>query len=121
VRIGIDLSADERRQPPARAAASAMRIAIATDGKTWERNLVHTGLGSCISLWVAGVPDGAAKEDVAIWLNGDELPAIFLSEPDPRGLRQINAMLPSGARPGEYSVAAGMGSAVSPPVPVKLV
>jgi hypothetical protein len=121
VRIGIDLSAGERRQPPTRAAASDLHIAIATDGKTWERNLVHTGLGSCISLWVAGLPESADKEHIAIWLDADELPGIFLSEPDPEGLRQVNAMLPSGARPGDYSVSAGFGRAVSPPVPVKLV
>ena len=120
VRIPVDLSAAERRQPPPNA-ASEIRIAIATDGKTWERNLVHTGLGSCISLWVAGLPEGAGKEDVAVWLDGDELPAIFLSEPDPQGLRQVNAMLPTGAQPGDYAVSAGCAGAVSLPVPVRLV
>ncbi len=121
VRIAVDLSAEQRRQPPRPAAASDIRIVIVTDGKTWERNLVHTGLGSCISLWVSGLPDDATHQDVTIWLNGDLLPAIFLSEPDPEGLRQINAMLPSGAQPGEYSVSAGSGDAVSAPAPLRLV
>ena len=121
VRIGVDLSPEQRRQRPARPEASNLRIAIVTDGKTWERNLVHTGLHSCISLWVSGLPEEAASDGIAVWLNSDDLPAVFLSEPDPQGLRQINAMLPSGAQPGEYSVSAGFGGAVSAPVPVMLV
>lgn len=121
VRIGVDLTAEQRRERPARAGAADLRIAIVTDGKTWERNLVHAGLGSCISLWVAGLPEGALKDDVTVWLDGDGLPALFLSEPDPQGLRQINAMLPSGARPGDYAVSAGFGGAVSAPAPVRLV
>jgi uncharacterized protein (TIGR03437 family) len=67
------------------------------------------------------LPEEAASDGIAVWLNSDDLPAVFLSEPDPQGLRQINAMLPSGAQPGEYSVSAGFGGAVSAPVPVKLV
>jgi tRNA (mo5U34)-methyltransferase len=119
VRIGVDLSAEQRRQRPARAACD-IRVAIVTDGKTWERNLVHTGLGSCISLWVSGLPESAARDGIAVWLDGDDLPATFLSEPDPQGLRQINAMLPSGALPGDYSVSAAFGDAISAPVPVRL-
>jgi tRNA (mo5U34)-methyltransferase len=121
VRIGVDLSAEERRRRPARPEGCDIRIAIVTDGKTWERNLVHTGLQSCISLWVSGLPEEAARDGIAVWLDGDDLPAVFLSEPDPQGLRQINAMLPSGAQPGDYSVSAGFGGAISPSVPVKLV
>jgi len=82
---------------------------------------VHTGLGSCISLWVSGLPEDAARDGIAVWLDGDQLPAVFLSEPDPQGLRQINAMLPSGVQPGDYSVSAAFGTAVSAPAPVRLV
>src|SRR5579862_204973 len=121
VRIGVDLSAAQRRQRPIPAAAAGIRISIVTDGKTWERNLVHTGLGSCMSLWVSGLPEDATHESVAVWLEGDQLPALFLSEPDPQGLRQVNVMLPSGAQPGDYSVSAGFADAVSAPVPVRLV
>ena len=120
VRIGVDISAAERRQRPAQAEASGIRIAIATDGKTWERNLVHTGLGSCISLWVSGLPEEAARDGVAVWLDGDDLPCVFLSEPDPQGLRQINAMLPTGAQPGDCSVSASFRGTLSAPVPVRL-
>ena len=67
------------------------------------------------------IAEEADRDDVTVWLDGDDLPAVFLSEPDPQGLRQINAMLPSGAQPGEYSVSLGFGGAVSAPVAVRLV
>jgi tRNA (mo5U34)-methyltransferase len=120
VRIGVDLSAEDRQQSPSRTEASNIRIAIVTDGRTWERNLVHAGINSCISLWVSGLPEGAAKAGIAVRLGGHELPAVFLSEADPQGLRQINVMRPSGVQPGDYAVAVGFLDAVSEAVPVRL-
>jgi hypothetical protein len=57
------ISPPSQRRPASRKrlVASKIRIAIVTDGKTWERNLVHTGLDSCISLWVSGLPEGARQ------------------------------------------------------------
>lgn len=121
VRIAVDLPAEERRRQPGKAPAAHLRIAIVTDGKTWERNLVHTGLHSCISLWVAGLPAGADKSAITVRLGGEHHPAVFLSEADAQGLRQINAMLPAGAQPGEYQVAVAFQDAVSAAVPVRLV
>ena len=119
-RIGVDLPAEQRRQCPA-ATVCNIRIAIVTDGKTWERNLVHTGIDSCLSLWVSGLPEEAAMDGIAVWLDGDDLPAVYLSQPDAQGLRQINAMLPSGTQPGDYTVAVAFQDTVSEAVPVKLV
>ncbi len=121
VRIPVDLSAEHRHLQPAGTAASRVVIAIVTDGKTWERNLVHTGIGSCMSLWVSGLPDHADRSSVTVSLDGNDLPAIFLSEADLQGLRQVNAMLPSGTRPGEYTVAVTCSDAMSEAVPVRLV
>jgi hypothetical protein len=116
----VDLSVEERQQLPGRTEVSDIRIATVTDGRTWERNLVHDGINSCISLWVSGLPEGTTKAGIAVWLAGHELPAIFLSEADPQGLRQINAMRPSGVQPGDYTVAVGFQNVVSEAVPVKL-
>ena len=121
VRIGVDLPAEERHHRSGRAEAVHLRIATITDGKTWERNLVHTGVGSCISLWVGGLPEDADKSGVTVWLGGDDLPALFLSEADEHGVRQVNAMLPGGAQPGDCTVAVRFGDAVSASAPVKLV
>jgi tRNA (mo5U34)-methyltransferase len=121
LRIAIDLTSEQRRQPHAGPEAADIHIAIVTDGRTWERNLVHAGPQSGISLWVSGLPEAADRDSVTVWLGGSDLPAAFLSEPDPQGLRQINAMLPSGAEPGDYSVSLGFRDAVSAAVPVRLV
>ena len=118
--VGVDLSSEERQQPSRPTEAFNIRIEIVTDGRTWERNLVHDGVNSCISLWVSGLPEGATKAGVAVRLGGNELPAVFLSETDPQGLRQINAMRPSGLQPGEYAVAVGFQGAMSEAVPVRL-
>jgi tRNA (mo5U34)-methyltransferase len=120
VRIGVDLSAEDLQQTPGPTGASDIRIAIVTDGRTWERNLVHDGINSCISLWVSGLPEGATKAGMAVWLGTHELAAVFVSEADPQGLRQINAMRPPGLEPGDYTVAVGFQEAVSETVPVKL-
>jgi tRNA (mo5U34)-methyltransferase len=121
VRIGIDLSDEDRRPLTTPSGASKLHIATATDGRTWERNLVHGGLHSCISLWASGIPEQAVKDDITVWLGIHDLPAVFLSEPDSQGLRQINAMLPAGSQPGDYLVAIGCGQAVSEPISVRLV
>jgi len=120
VRIGIDVSDEDRRRPGGLMEPSDIRIAIVTDGRTWERNLVHLGLASCISLWVAGLPDEVAKESIAIRMGVSDLPAIFLSEPGPEGLRQINAMLAPDAQPGEYQVAVNFDGRIWGAAPVKL-
>jgi hypothetical protein len=53
-------------------------------------------------------------------LGSNELPAVFLSEADPQGLRQINAMRPPGVQPGDYAVAVGFRDTISEAVPVRL-
>jgi tRNA (mo5U34)-methyltransferase len=121
VRIAVDLPDAGTQQRSARVGTSEIRIAIVTDGKTWERNLVRTGPGGCISLWVSGLPPDATKADVTVRLGESDLPAIFLSEPDPEGLRQINAILPAGAQAGQYTVSVRFRDAFSETAPVRLV
>ena len=53
-------------------------------------------------------------------LNGTDLPATFLSEPDREGLRQVNALLPSGLEPGEAEVRLAFREAESAPVSIRL-
>jgi len=83
-----------------------------TDGQTWERNLVRAGSREHSSLWVsdAGRRSQGKYRGAA---GASDLPAVFLSEPDPEGLRQINAMLPLGAQPGDYQVAVNFAGRIS--------
>ncbi len=119
IRIPIDLSRSDRRTAPV-AGSDTMRIAGVTDGKTFESNRVRTGVESCVSAWIAGLPDGVAQTDISLRLDGADLPAVYISAPDARGLKQVNAMLPPGLEPGEYRLAARAGEVESREVPLQL-
>lgn len=122
VRLGIDISPDELlRRSTASFGSPSFKIEGVTDGKTWEPNLVRIGRDACISLWVRELPYVSGIEDVFVWIDGRELPAVFVSEPDSAGLRQVNALLPSGLKPGAVHVNAAAGNLVSPPVRVEIV
>jgi tRNA (mo5U34)-methyltransferase len=120
LRIPVDLSRDERRalHDPI---SSTMEIVGATDGKTFEPNRVRTGIESCVSVWVAGLPDRPERNTVSLRLDGADLPAVYVSTPDQKGLRQVNAMLPPKLEPGEYLLAVSAGEVESRPVPIRLV
>jgi tRNA (mo5U34)-methyltransferase len=122
VRIGVDVEEDDATAHSRPASdAAGIQIEIVADGKTWERNRVHARQEACVSLWVRGVPDGCREADVVVRLGGHELPCIFLSEPDPAGLRQVNALLPPGLPPATVDVSLVVGSAVSAPAVVEII
>ena len=122
VRIGVDVSEEERqRRTLATPGGAEIRIEIVADGKTWERNQVRTRQDACISLWVRGMPEGCHAADVLVRLGGNDLPCIFLSEPDPAGLRQVNALLPPGLAPGQVDVNLVVAESVTAPVGVEVV
>ena len=118
VRIGVDMPPEEHRAAPA---SSEVRIQLVTDGRTWDRYRVRCGADSCVSLWVAGLPDPCDKSAVRVRWNGADLPAIYVSGHDREGLSQVNALLPSGLSPGRAEVVLVHAGLVSEPVAVELV
>jgi tRNA (mo5U34)-methyltransferase len=108
---------------PARTGAvtNAVDIAIVTDGRTWERNMVHRGANSCISLWVRGLESRVPVSAITVRLNGGDHPASYVSQPDPEGLTQINAVLPVGMAAGPYKVAVAIDATESAARDVELV
>ncbi|MGA3189019.1 MAG: hypothetical protein ABSF22_18085, partial [Bryobacteraceae bacterium] len=97
-RIAVDLPREARVCSP----TDAFEISVVCDGRTWERNQVRAGLGSCVSAWVAGLSADIERSEVSFRLDGTDLPACFLSPLDEKGPRQINAMLPPGLDLGQY-------------------
>jgi tRNA (mo5U34)-methyltransferase len=122
VRIGMDVTGEDRRRRTAAARGGPdFRIEIVADGKTWERNQVRRRADACISLWVRGLAPELGAADVTVRLGGGaELPAVFVSEPDQAGLRQVNALLPSGIPTGPTEVNVAAGEAVTPPAAVEV-
>jgi len=122
IRMGVDVDAGQRR---ARSQGTfdlpEFKIEIATDGKTWERNLVRIHRDACISLWVLGLPRHTAASDVCVRLDGSDLPAVYLGESDAAGLTQVNALIPYGIAPGTVDINVAAGDSVTPPVQVKVV
>jgi len=101
-RIPVDLPREARISKPGNA---AFEIQIICDGRTWERNQVRAGLGSCVSAWVAGLPDSVKRTEVSFRLDGTDLPACFVTPVnDEKGTKQINAMVPAGLDRGEYQL-----------------
>jgi tRNA (mo5U34)-methyltransferase len=100
-RIPVDLPKEARVYP----STAAFEILTVCDGRTWERNQVRAGLGSCVSAWVGALPDGIRRTEVSFRLDGTDLPACFVSSiDDEKGAKQINAMVPIGLERGEYQL-----------------
>jgi len=122
VRIGVGVPALERhRRGVGTTEESGVEIKSVADGKTWERNHVRMRPGACISLWVLGLPPVCSPADVIVRLSGNDLPSLFVSEPDSTGLRQINALVPSGVRAGKTSVSIAVGTSVAEAVDLEIV
>jgi hypothetical protein len=114
-RIPVDLPRGDRAGRET--VSDDLKIELVTDGKTWDRYRVRTGNESCVSTWVTGLPDGTMKPDVALRLHGADLPAVYVdAADDAQGRKQVNAMLPSGLEPGDYSLALRFRDAESRPV-----
>jgi hypothetical protein len=100
---------------------AAFKIEIVCDGRTWERKQVRAGLGSCVSAWVSGLPDGIHRTEVSFRLDGTDLPASFVtSVNDEKGAKQINAMVPPGLDRGEYQLTVRFRDEESPIVKIEL-
>jgi hypothetical protein len=120
VRIAVDVPEQERRLAAGRPVGD-LEIRLVTDGRTWERYRVHTGIDACVSLWVAGLPNSCEPDEVCVRLNGTDLPAIYVSSHDREGLSQVNALLPAGLGPGRASIAVVFDQKQSVAVEVELV
>jgi hypothetical protein len=123
-RIPVDLPAEARlslthASSGSKSPLDALKIAVVADGKTFDHNRVSTGIESCVTAWVEDISPGTTKSSVCFRLNGTDLPVTFIGE-ESQGRRQINAMLPSGLEPGDYSLTVRLGDRETPPVRVQL-
>jgi uncharacterized protein (TIGR03437 family) len=114
-RIPVDLSRPERR---ASTGTGALRVTRVIDGKTYQPQVRAGVAESSVSAWVEGIAD---LTDISLRLDGVDLPATYIGEPDAAGARQVNAMVPVGTEPGEYWLSARSARQESAPVPVQLV
>ena len=115
-----DVEAAELRERTEARGDPEVQIDSAWDGKHWKCNQVLMGEQASLAIWARGLM-GVPKEDICVRLDGYDLPAVYVGEPDAKGLRQVNAMLPHGIASGVAAVNIAAGDSVSTPVAVKIV
>jgi uncharacterized protein (TIGR03437 family) len=71
------------------------------DGTNWNAQEVKASDGGFISCWVTGLPENCDRANVGVYLGESKLRVQYVGEPDPDGMRQINAALPEGMGKGE--------------------
>ena len=103
------------------AASPTLRLIRVADGATLETGRVRVGENSGMSAWAAGLPADAGRTAIRLRLNGTDLPANWLAQPNGEEARQINAALPSGLDPGTAAVALVFRGEESAPITIELV
>lgn len=78
------------------------------DGKSRRMGQVKIGEGATVTCWVSGLADNSDRANTSVWLDGQKLRVEYMGEPVPADdggtARQVNAILPSDAAPGEYEL-----------------
>ena len=72
------------------------------DGITWTKGEVRIGQRGFLSCWVRGLPENADRGNVLTFLGIRRLNVDYVGEPDAQGYRQVNALVPGDATPGEH-------------------
>ena len=81
------------------------------DGTNWNAGEVTAADGGFISCWVTGLPENCDRANVGVYLGETKLRMQYVGEPDPDGVRQINAALPAGIGKGEQPCRVECGGA----------
>jgi len=78
------------------------------DGRARTPNEVRLGKGATVTCWVKGLADNSDRVNTTVWLDGRRLRVDYMGEPVPAASggtgRQVNAVLPPDATPGEYEI-----------------
>jgi tRNA (mo5U34)-methyltransferase len=112
VRLGVDNPA-----PKPAPLDPYIRLTRIADGRTFEDLRIHTGEGSCVSVWATGLPPGTEIQHLRLRLNGTDLPALWFSPET----GQINALLPAGLEPGNAFITVYLNQTETEPKRIELI
>lgn len=73
IRIPVDVPEEERYRTAAEGSPNSVAIEMVTDGKTWKQREIRVGMGSCVSVWVTGLPAHVKVNSLRVRLNGGRL------------------------------------------------
>jgi len=95
------------------------------DGKSREMGQVRRGDGATVTCWVAGLADNSDRANTSVWLDGRKLHVEYMGEPVPAAgggtARQVNALLPVDAAPGEFELRVECASVSTATAGVRLI
>jgi tRNA (mo5U34)-methyltransferase len=121
VRVGESLASNARRVAvDTPLDAGPIRITGVADGSTWTKNQIDLQQGASLSLWIAGLPETADRNNVRVYLDGRRLDVKYVESRDDNEPRQVNAEIPDDVTRGSASVGVQVGEQRTPPAPLEI-
>ncbi len=104
-------------------AAGPIRVVGIRDGVDWRGNevCVRQGGQGFLSIWLAGLPDNADRNNVKVLVDGRRQHIEFVSEQDHSGYRQANIPLHELSAPHRATVVVHFGDARTEPVEIDMI
>jgi len=84
--------------------AGPAAIEGASDGTTWERDVLNLSRGNVLSIWATGLPENADKVNVCVLVGGERVKVFYVEPPNGKPVRQINVHVPDNAPKGELEL-----------------
>ena len=86
-----------------------IRITGICDGKTWAPNQVDLAETDTVSIWLAGLPENADRNNVRVYLDGTRLAVTYVEVEKPGQPRQLNAVVPPEVDRGTAELGVAVG------------
>jgi tRNA (mo5U34)-methyltransferase len=111
LRIAVDM----------RPVAGDFRVQNVCDGISWKTNEVRLGDSSYLTFWVSGLSENADFNNLRAYLGHKRLVLEYLAaQPDPNGLRQVNARVPNALEAGHNTFVVKFAGVVSEAIEVNV-
>jgi tRNA (mo5U34)-methyltransferase len=97
-----------------------IEIAGLRDGATWAANEIDLAQGAVLSLWIAGLPENADRNNIRVYLADIRLEVLYIEPAQLNQPRQVNAILPLDIESGLAPAVAIVGNERSAPVQIQI-
>lgn len=99
-----------------------IRIRRITNASSSEPGATPVGRFAAISIWIEGLPEEADLNHMGVWIGGRRAFCTYIGPEESGGLRQVNALLPTGLSTGLQTVEVRWGdSLVAPPATLRVI
>jgi hypothetical protein len=84
--------------------AERLRLTGVCDAKTWIKGQIDRAKGHSLSLWIAGLPENADRNNVEVYVAGRRMAATWIETRDDENPRQVNIEVPQEIAPGTTQI-----------------